>query len=377
MITKLRVRNYKSLEDVELSLRPLTIFVGPNNAGKSNVFDCLLFLKELLGQGEPAVHSRGGYRYIVWGGDLKRTLGIEVESTFVDVEGRERTCDYQIELAGGPIHYSLVKELLLVRDGETDRKILEFPAERRNAQTWDECGNPVTSYSSISQRPYASVSSRPSILQSFCDSVEGWSFHNFVPSHMASPTPAKRDFRLLREGDNLSTVLHTLHSEYGSDFGEIEDLFKTGIPEIRQVITALTEEGQTYVSFEEKGFDQRIPAWNMSDGVLHLLALLTILYSPEPPSLAAIEEPENWVHPGILELVADMLKSASRRTQVLITTHSPYLLNFMSPEDLVIVEKADGKTECKPVEDREGVKEALKVLGLGEFWYSGSIGGTP
>lgn len=80
MLKELRVKNYKSLEDVAIPLRPLTVFVGPNNAGKSNILDCLLFLRELLELGAPSVTSRGGFRYIVWGGDLKRQIEIKLEA---------------------------------------------------------------------------------------------------------------------------------------------------------------------------------------------------------------------------------------------------------------------------------------------------------
>jgi len=71
------------------------------------------------------------------------------------------------------------------------------------------------------------------------------------------------------------------------------------------------------------------------------------------------------------------LKSASRKIQVLVTTHSPELLNFLACEDLMIVEKENGKTHCREVKDVAGVKEALKTLGLGELWYSGHLGGVP
>jgi len=79
----------------------------------------------------------------------------------------------------------------------------------------------------------------------------------------------------------------------------------------------------------------------------------------------------------LLELIVELLKNASHKTQVLVTTHSPYLVDLLQPEDLFIVEKQDGKTQVKKAEDKKGIKEALKTLGLGEMWYSGSLGGVP
>ena len=109
---------------------------------------------------------------------------------------------------------------------------------------------------------------------------------------------------------------------------------------------------------------------------MRLLGHLATLYLPSPPPLVCFEEPENYVHPQLLELMVELLKNAASETQVLVTTHSPYLVDLLQPEDLFIVEKQEGKTQVKAVADRKGIKEALKALGLGELWYSGSFGGV-
>jgi predicted ATPase len=115
----------------------------------------------------------------------------------------------------------------------------------------------------------------------------------------------------------------------------------------------------------------------MSDGTLRVLGCLAALYSPASPPLICFEEPENYVHPRLLELMVNLLKGASEKTQVLINTHSPYLVDFLDPGDLFIVEKVNGETQVKRAEDKKGIKEALKTLGLGEMWYSGGLGGIP
>lgn len=129
----------------------------------------------------------------------------------------------------------------------------------------------------------------------------------------------------------------------------------------------------------------RVKNYKSLEDVAVPLRPLTVFVGPnnagksnDPPALACFEEPENCIHPGLLELVVDALKSASRRSQILVTTHSPDFLNFLKdPEGLMIVEKVDGKTQCREAKDTAGVKEALKTLGLGELWYSGHLGGVP
>jgi predicted ATPase len=382
MLTKLRVRNYKSLEDVTIPLRPLTVFVGPNNAGKSNILDCLLFLQELLELGAPSVSSRGGFRYLVWGGDLKRQIEIELEAEILDSLGKEHEVTYRVEIAGGPEFYSISRELCTAHfDGE-DRKLLEFPIEQGQVEVWDEDRKKIRSWSSseVGRRlclHRQDPASYPT-LNALAEAMHNWAFYNFVPSRMAQPGPAERNLRLQNEGENISSVLLTFQSEYGQSFSEVEELLKTAIPEMERLLTPLMKERQTYLAVEERGFPLRIPSWAMSDGTLRFLGQLAALLSPDPPVLACFEEPENCIHPGLLELVVDVLKSASQKIQILVTTHSPDFLNSLkAPEPLVIVEKEDGKTHCREAKDVAGVKEALKTLSLGELWYPGHLGGVP
>ncbi len=382
MLTKLSVRNYKSLEDVTIPLRPLTVFVGPNNAGKSNILDCLLFLQELLELGAPSVSSRGGFRYLVWGGDVKRQIEIELEANIFDSLDREHEVTYRVEIAGGPAVYSISKELCSARRDGEERRLLEFPIEQGQVGVWDERAGQISRWGSSEVGRRLSLSDckdpvRYPILSALAQAMHNWAFYNFIPSRMAQPGPAKRDLRLQEEGVNISSVLHTFQSEWGESFAEVEELLKTAVPEVERLLTPLTEEGQTHLAVEERGFSLRIPSWAMSDGTLRFLGQLAALLSPDPPALACFEEPENCIHPGLLQLVVEVLTSAAWKTQILVTTHSPDLLNFLAPEDLLIVEKEDGKTQCREAKDVAGVKEALRTLGLGELWYSGHLGGVP
>ncbi|MFQ6093487.1 MAG: AAA family ATPase [bacterium] len=375
MLERLVVQNYKSLAGIQLHLKPFTVFVGPNNSGKSNIFDCLFFLKELVHQGPTAVSSRGGFKYIVWGGDIKRPIAFDLEAVILE-PSRSLPVGYRIELVGGPVHHQLVSERFFLNTSPQRRILLESSGGK--GKVWDEHGQELGGFSGehcwIAH--YSDTDQFP-IHSTFAQYLNNWSFHNFVPSKMQDPLPAKKDLRLLSEGDNISSVLHTLHSEYEENFEEIEGLLKTGMPELGRLFTALTEEGQTYATSQEKGFSLKVPIWAMADGTRRFLAHLIVLHSPSPPHLVCFEEPELYIHPRLMELLVNVFKSASEKTQVLVSTHSPYFLDFIEPEDLIIVEKTEGMTKCKTIADKKGLKEALKVLGLGELWCSGDLGGVP
>jgi len=410
MLDEIRIRNYRSLKDTAVPLRAFNVFIGPNNSGKSNIFDCLRFLSGLVRQrqGEP-VHERGGYSSIVWNGDLSRSIGIEIsghepsrplESMYgLEPPQNRYRFQYVLQLAGGPAHFQIVRErfvvwaalpeagsansveMQLLDAGPKGRVLFEFPStgQPSMATSYDLSGKPTASWGGGGLQSYmwaARDSSRNPVLGDFAQSLEGWGFYNPVPSMMRGPVPARRELKLQERAENLSSVLHSFHSEFPKNFREIEDWLHEAVPEISTLLTGLTEASQTYVFIEEQGLGARIPSWAMSEGTLRLLAHLAVVCSPSPPALVCFEEPENYLHPRALELLANALKKASDRTQVLLSTHSPYLLNFLEPDDLQIVEKKDGGTVVSRVQDPEGVKEALKTLGLGEMWYAGHLGGT-
>ena len=136
----------------------------------------------------------------------------------------------------------------------------------------------------------------------------------------------------------------------------------------------VAEGGTVQVFFTEGEFS--ISATRLSDGTLRYLCLLAILCDPEPPPLICIEEPELGLHPDILPTVADLLKEASERTQIIVTTHSDILVDAMSdcPESVVVCEKHEGKTEMSRLSAAE-LAVWLEKYWLGELWIDGQLGG--
>jgi predicted ATPase len=403
MLDQIHIRNYKSLRDVALDLRPFNVLIGPNNAGKSNVFDCLRLFSELTRsqQGEP-VHSRGGFSTIVWNGEIKNSIGIEIsghEPSFPDRDDNRYRFTYKVYIAGGPTHFQITSEQFWVQDAlpeggamssiERDllkarpdgRVLLEYPVEGNMARAADPSGKVLwTGSYGTGLSSYLSAFADPTrfpLLGDFALQVRDWAFYNFVPSLMERPLQVRKDLRLQEYGENFGAVLHSHHAEFGPNFREIQEWLQRALPEVSELLSGLTEQGQTYAQIEEKGLKVRIPSWAMSDGTVRFLAHLLVVFGASRPPLVCFEEPENYIHPHLLQLLAHVLKKASTRSQILLTTHSPYLLNFLEPEDIIIVEKHEGATEASRPKDAAAIKEALKTLGLGEMWYAGSLGGTP
>ena len=178
-------------------------------------------------------------------------------------------------------------------------------------------------------------------------------------------------------GDNLSTVLHTLFSDRAPAFEDIEEFLKGVVPTVERLLSPIEGQSLTYAAIREKGVPNEIGSRAMSYGTLFGLALGAALISPTPASLIAIEAPDTELHPYLMENVAEALLAASERSQVIITTHSPYLLNHLPAESVIVVEKENGMTQCRPIGSSKELKEVIEMLGAGSAWYSGHLGGVP
>lgn len=382
-VNKLIVKNYKSLKDLSLEMKPFMVFIGPNNAGKSNIFDCLRFLSDSARKGrdwQQMVNQKGGFKQIVYDGNTSDKILIELQGS-VEINNKDRYYKYFVKFVGERFSGARnINEIFtLMENGE--KHLLEFPFEKNKVIAINADGK-QSSMNVGGEQLYISYFADPvyyPVLGHFSKEVQNWGFFHLLPPLMQEPSEVLNEFQLRTMGENISTMLHTLQSESRQRFHKIEEILKEAVPEIEELTTGLTQQkpSLTYIRIREKHLKTSIPVWNMSDGTIRLLGYLATIYSPVMPPLICIEEPENYVHPRLLELIVDLIKTVSQKTQVLVTTHSPYLINFLEPEDLFIVEKKKGQTIVNRAEDKKGIKEALRKLGLGEMWYAGSLGGVP
>lgn len=383
-VNKLIVKNYKSLKNLQLEMKPFMVFIGPNNAGKSNIFDCLRFLSDSARAGrdwQQIIDRKGGFKQIVYNGNTSDKILIELQG-LVKVNNKDRYYKYFVKFVGERFSGGRnINEIFTLME-DSEKRMLEFPAEKDKVIVTDENGKQTSSMNVGGDQLYISYFTDPTyypILGHFSQEVQNWAFFHLLPPLMREPTEVLNEFQLKALGENISTMLHTLQSENPQQFKEIEKILKEAVPELEELTTGLTKQkpSLTYIRIREKHLKTSIPVWNMSDGTIRLLGYLATIYSPVMPPLICIEEPENYVHPRLLELIVDLIKTISQKTQVLVTTHSPYLIDFLQPEDLFIVEKKKGQTVVNKAEDKKGIKEALRKLGLGEMWYAGSLGGVP
>ncbi len=187
---------------------------------------------------------------------------------------------------------------------------------------------------------------------------------------------------LSTNGDNLGTVLHEILTryDYRAAAEELRDFLRAAFPAFEEIHcdTTFGSPPQVLVGVREKGMSRSMNLWDLSDGMLRFLCLATALLNPQPPLLVAIDEPEMGLHPGLLPVVAEMIKTAAERTQVLVTTHSPELLNCFDIADVAVMARDADNAKVvwhRPANRKTLVEMLENVAGdtLGDLHRSGEL----
>jgi len=206
--------------------------------------------------------------------------------------------------------------------------------------------------------------------------IEGWYLSYFAPDAARSLPLAGPQKHLNIHGDNLGNVVQFLEREHPKKFQVILDRIAAKIPGIQKIDTDKTADGRLLLRFNDKGFKDPFYSQQMSDGTLKIFAYLLLLEDPVPPPFLCIEEPENGLYHKLMESLAEEFRSHATgqkgSSQIFITTHQPYFVDALSPEEVWILEKGeDGFSNIKRVSDIEIVKNLVNEgLPLGGLWYS-------
>ena len=205
---------------------------------------------------------------------------------------------------------------------------------------------------------------------------------------IAAPVLLQPRMELTRSGANLAGVLDRLRDQNPERFEALNNQLGRWIPEFDRILFETPQGGSRSITLRTREGKHQIKAANLSEGTLIALALLTIAYLPEPPSIVCLEEPDHGLHPRLLRDVRDALyrlaypeSSQEKRepVQVIATTHNPYFLDLFRehPEEIVIAEKVGLEAKFSRLSDRKDLEEILGDAPLSEVWYSGVLGGVP
>ena len=325
MIASIAFRNFKALRATSLTLAPFNLVIGPNGSGKTSLIEAFLMLRSLskLPPGEART--------------VTREAGPEID-----------------------VHFSPPYETISARLGCVAEEACDFIG----IEPPDAAGWPALRAELAGMRSYA------------LDHVA-----------MGMPSARQNGEKLTRNGSNLSAMLVRIRERDPAAFAGLTAEMRRITSEFRSVELVERPDGQVELGLEleENGL---VPANELSQGTLYLLALLALAFESAPPRLICIEEVDRGIHPRMLREVRDLLYRLSYPsshgltrppTQVVATTHSPYLLDLFRghPEEIVISHKHGRAAHFERLADRPDLPEILREGSLGDMWYSGILGGVP
>ncbi len=390
-LTRLRAKNFRSLADVTVSLEPLTIVVGPNASGKSNLLDALRFMRDALTTRlHQAVDGRGGMsalrRWSPKGRPYDVTLEVNLESakweaTYAFTLGSERRGEFRVkrercEVKTSPFDAPLVFAL---EDGRWTQRPSVYPAVEDLMKDlpsatadalWDEVQQVPTGELFL---PRAALLLGSPFFAAVWNALHNTGFYNLYPNAFREPAKSANPYPLQDDGTNLTSTLRALRREHRDVHARIVQFLRAAVPgvddvSVKQVGSYLVTQIHRGILSSPQERQNRRAAFDLaqeSDGTLRLLALFTALFQQPARTLVGIEEPELNVHPGALAVLGDAMRLASRNTQILVTSHSPELLAEFPPEVFRIVEMVDGATRVGGMAEhqREAIRERLFTPG--------------
>lgn len=378
-IEGLHVKGFRALNDLQLTeLGPLTVLVGPNGSGKSTVFDVFAFLAECFLEGlRPAWEKRRRFREL-------RTRGRD-GPVVIELKYRERKraplITYHLEIDETPRGPIVAAEWLHWKRGSYGApfRFLDFKGGKGKVVTGEMPDkDDVRDEESLQSPDLLAVNTLGQLekhprVAALRDFITSWHLSYFSADNARSLTDAGAQERLSKTGDNLANVVQYLQEQHPEHLQEILQAMKRRIPKLERVDAETMTDGRLLLQIKDAPFERPVLARFASDGTLKMLAYLVLLFDPEPPQLVGIEEPENFLHPRLLPRLAEECRLATARTQVMVTTHSPFFLNGLEPKEVWVLSRdEDGHTTAMRTDDMPGVKPLADSGNLlGHIWMQG------
>lgn len=357
----LKIKNFKSIREQTLSLGALNVFIGGNGVGKSNLIAVFRFLREIVTQ------NLAGYTALKGGADTLLHFGRKHSPDmgfFLEFGEGDTTNAYRIQLKGtedDALRVWVEKALY------HEQKHYPLPYEKTVATIADESQLKTVDHICARQ------------VTRDLESYRVYHFHDTSDTAAVKASCDVEDNRVLRpQAENLAAFLYWLQEKKPDYFSNIEDTIRQIAPFFDgfRLAPSRLNENRIRLEWKEKGSDAYFNASALSDGTLRFICLATLLLQPELPAVVLLDEPELGLHPAAVTLLANLLASASTRSQVLVATQSVTLVNQFEPADVWAVDRLDNQSVFRHLAD-DDMSSWLDQYALGELWEKNLLGARP
>jgi len=392
-IEKIRIKNFKVFQDVEIKNLPnMCIFLGANGVGKTTLFDVFGFLSSALKHNvKIALNQRGGFKEVI-SRDSKGDIEFEIKfRNTLDNKSVSPLITYQLYIGLNENNQPIVtKERVSYRRGKHGKPYYfldfsngkgsailnedeyndQFFEEKREEQTLDSPD--ILAIKGLGQfQKFKAISSFRRLL-------ENWFVSNFQIEAAQTIQDTGINEHLSTTGNNLAQVTKYIYENYPDVFNQILEKMKQRVPGVTFIEAEETIDGRIILQFKDGSFKDPFISRYVSDGTLKMFAYLVLLNDPTPHPLLCVEEPENYLHPELLaELAEEFREYAEKGGQVFISTHSPDFVNSVHLDELFWLNKQNGYTTIKCAQDDQTVKQLVSEGDLlGSLWKQGYLKGS-
>ena len=343
LVKAIHFRNFRVLRNAALPLDRFTLLIGPNGSGKTTA---MLALRNLAQASQAALNN------------TRLSISFDRFASVFARNDRSSSVEVSVEWSDVP----WLTTSTISHGGDL------------TLQHVDETGKPARI--------------EPKELSRHLKILAGFQMFSLDPNSIAAPVGIQPQMQLGPRGENLAGVLDQIHSSNPEVFDVLNDEIKRCLPDFDHILFETPSSGTRAFVLRTRNDGHKIPAQDLSQGTLFIVAILAIAYGPGHPSIVCFEEPDRGIHPRLLPEIRDALYRLShpelvgaerQAIQVIVTTHSPYFLDVYRdhPEAIVIAEKTDEGARFARLGDREELAELLRDTHLGDAWYSGVLGGVP
>ena len=367
-LDSLTIKGFKSIRALEdFKLTNLNVLIGGNGAGKSNFIDFFRMLRAMMELPLPGLTSANLKAYIADGGGSDDFL----------FNGPKITEQIEIETRFGPNGYRFklsptADETFIIND--------EARYYEGGESGWWDIGSGNLTPELLRDKDRRGAAGGLSVASYVYKAISSWKIYHF---HDTSKVAPMRRFETIDDSDylrfdaaNIAPFLLELKNSEKNAYNQIVDTIRLVTPFFNNFILKPNKNEKVRLRWKQKGSDYPLKPRHLSDGTLRFICLTTALLQPDPPSAIIIDEPELGLHPYAIEILAELIEATSRKTQLIVSTQSPALVDNFEPKDIIIVNRKKGASVFQRL-NKDELSTWLKDYSLGDLWRKNIITGGP
>jgi predicted ATPase len=388
----IRIEGYRRLHNIQIDIRPLTVMIGANGVGKTSLLEIFsLLAASAKGQLESKFSELGGLNEII-----TRDRANKIAIHLIDIPymvsissiSSSSLVDYCLEVTPKGLTYNISLETLTeknydyyhqrpfppvkhIESHDLDVKYLNPESQKLLSPEWE---------SNYLETSLSQVPKIYKVPERFRKQLSSCAFYGALNVAPKSPVRLPQQMRPASlpgaNGEDLVSCLYYLRETDPERFEIIEDTLTAAFPDFERLAFPPVAAGTITMTWKDKNFSKPIYMHQLSEGTLRFIWLITLLLSPGLTAVTLIDEPEVSLHPELLRLLADVMREASQKTQLIVATHSDRLIHFLQPEEVLICDTEDGLTTMK-WGDSFDLKHWLEDYSLDQLWAMNLIGGRP